>query len=188
VTVRIVLVRHGRPAGVETIAIPGRSVGEWVRDYDRVGIDGDAAPPQRSRQLSAAANVIVASDLRRARESAASLAGTRTVDLDSDLREAPLPASLGTSLKLPPGVWIVIARLAWLLNLGGASESLAETRMRAARMADRLIARAAEHGSVMAVGHGMFNRFVARELRRLGWRGPRAMPGGYWSAAEFEPR
>jgi broad specificity phosphatase PhoE len=88
-------------------------------------------------------------------------------------------------LKLPPGVWIVVARLAWFLNIGDARETVAATRMRAARMADRLIALAVEHGCVVAVGHGMFHRFLASDLRRRGWRGPRPMPHGYWSVAEF---
>lgn len=32
----------------------------------------------------------------------------------------------------------------------------------------------------------MFNRFVASELRRRGWRGPSFLAHKYWSAAEFE--
>jgi broad specificity phosphatase PhoE len=186
--VRILLVRHGKPACPRPSTISGRSIGEWTRAYDGSGIDVTLAPPARLRELSSSADCIVASDLPRARESAAALAGTRSVIVDPGLREAPLPPSLGVSLRLPLGAWIVIARLAWFLNIGDASETVAETRARAARMTDRLVALAGEHDCVMAVGHGMFNRFLARELRRRGWRGPRAMPGGYWSAAEFEPR
>ncbi len=182
---RIVLVRHGRPERVTAAAISGRAIGDWVRRYDSAGLSRDTAPPLRLQELTAAANWIVASDRPRARESAGRLAGTLTVALDADLREAALPSSLHPSLRLPPGLWIVIARIAWFLNAGDATETVAATRLRAARMADRLIARAAEHGCVMAVGHGMFNRFLARELRRRGWRGPRVLPSGYWGAAEF---
>jgi broad specificity phosphatase PhoE len=183
---RIVLVRHGRPEGVSTALIPGRAIGDWVRRYDAVGVAQDVAPPPTARELASAAACIVASDLRRARESAEWLAPTRSIILDAGLREAPLPESLGIALRLSPGAWIVIARLAWFLNWGGASETATATRVRAVRIADRLAALAAEHESVMAVGHGIFNRFLARELRRRGWRGPRRFPPGYWGVAEFE--
>jgi len=59
------------------------------------------------------------------------------------------------------------------------------TRQRAGRMADRLIALVQEHGSVLAVGHGMFNRFVASQLRARGWRGPKLLSHGYWATVEF---
>lgn len=182
---RIVLVRHGRPEPVSPTRISGPAIGDWVRAYDAVGIIRSHAPPLPVLELARAANYFVASDLRRARESAAWLANSRGVNIDADLREAALPESLGTPLTLPTGVWIVIARLAWFLNWSDARESVAAARARAARMAGRLTTLAAEHECVMAVGHGMFNRFVAAELRRRGWRGPTALPGGYWGAAAF---
>jgi len=185
---RILLVRHGKPGGVARAPISGRSIGEWTRAYDDCGLDGDVPPPPRLRDLAKAATCVVASDLTRARESAARLAGTRTIVFDADLREAPLPSSLGVPLRLSPGAWIVLARLAWLLNVGNASETLAATRARAARMTDRLVALAAEHDCVVAVGHGMFNRFLARELRLRGWHGPRTLPRTYWSVAQFSGR
>jgi len=183
---RILLVRHGQPVGISTAPIAGRAIGAWIRGYDAVGITLDLAPPLQVCELAAAATCFVASDLRRARESAARLAGTRPVILDADLREAGLPDSLGTSLKLSPGVWIVVARLAWILNWCDASETIAAARARAARSADRLAALAAEGGCVVAVGHGIFNRLLARELRRRGWRGPRTLPRAYWGIAAFE--
>jgi len=183
---RILLVRHGKPDGVDGAPISGNAIGAWVRGYDSAGITRDCAPPPRARELAATANCIVASDLRRARESAAWLAGSKDVRVDADLREAVLPESLGMSPRLSPGAWIVIARLAWLANRCDSAETVAATRTRAARMADRLVALAVEHQTVMAVGHGMFNRFVARQLRQRGWRGPALMPRGYWGAAQFD--
>jgi broad specificity phosphatase PhoE len=142
-------------------------------------------PPDDLLAIAAETPCIVASDLRRARESAAWLAGATPVRVESELREAPLPESLGVPLRLPPGAWVVLARVLWLLNAGAAVESVAQTRQRAQRVADRLEALAVEHDSVMAVGHGMFNRFVASALRRRGWHGPRHLPRPYWAAAPF---
>jgi len=186
VAIRIILVRHGKPDGMSAKGISGRGIGEWVRGYDSVGISRTLEPPAGVRALAMQATCFVASDLPRARQSAAWLAGTRRVIHDRDLREAVLPESLGISLTLPPGVWVVVARLAWFLNWGNANETVAATHARAARIANGLAVLAAEHGCVMAVGHGMFNRFLAGELRRRGWRGPKVLPGGYWGAAAFE--
>lgn len=182
----IVLVRHGKPDGASATPISGRAIGEWVRRYDAAGVSRLFEPPARARGLAAASACFVASDLPRARQSAEWLAGTRGIIVDAELREAVLPESLGASLKLPPGVWIVLARLAWFLNCGDASETVAETRARAVRAADRLAALASEHECVVAVGHGMFNGFLARELKARRWRGPRTFPRGYWRVAQFE--
>jgi broad specificity phosphatase PhoE len=81
---------------------------------------------------------------------------------------------------------VVLARVAWWLNWCQSEETIATTQQRAGRVADRLEVLAAEHGSVLAIGHGMFNRFVARQLLRRGWRGPKVLPPGYWAVAQFD--
>src|SRR4051794_23792169 len=104
---RIVLVRHGKPDGVDARPISGRAIGDWVRGYDAVGVSRGFAPSARLVDLANGTTCLVASDLTRARQSAAWLAGTRDVIVDAGLREAVLPNSLGISLTLPPGVWVV---------------------------------------------------------------------------------
>jgi len=128
----------------------------------------------------------VASDLRRAIESAQLLAGTKPVQLDRDLREVGFPEALNARIRLSPGAWVMIARAVWLLNGCDCDESKSAARQRAARLADRLADLARTHESVVAVGHGWFNLFVGCELRRRRWRGPRLVPHGYWASAEYE--
>lgn len=185
---RIVLVRHGRPDAVNVASISGREIGQWTRHYNSVGVARSLPPPEPLRLLASEADCVVASNLRRARASAEWLAGDATVRSDPELREAALPESLRIPLRLPPGTWIVLARVLWLLNACAARETIAQARQRAERVANRLEALAAEHDTVMAVGHGMFNRFVASRLRRHGWQGPRSLPRQYWTAAEFTRR
>ena len=183
---RIVLVRHGKPDAVRTAAITGLDIGQWVRHYNEVGITREFAPPALARQLASAARCMIASDLPRAMESAAWLAASRDVRVDRELREAGLPESLHISIRMSPGAWVVLARVAWWLNWCQSEETIAMTRQRAGRVADRLGVLAAEHGSVLAIGHGMFNRFVARQLLRRGWRDPKVFPTGYWAVAQFD--
>jgi len=183
---RIVLVRHGKPGVVSRDSIAGRHIGRWVRHYNDAGISRELAPPAAVRDLASSTGCLLASSLRRAVESATWLAASKEVRVDPELREAALPESLAISIRLSPRVWVPLARVAWWLNWCDSDETIAATRHRAGRVADRLAALAAEHGSVMAIGHGMFNRFVATQLRRRGWRGPKVWSRRYWAAAAFE--
>ena len=185
-TMRIVLVRHGKPSGVSTAAMSGQAVGQWVRLYEEAGIARDVAPPAALSALASASRCVLVSDVRRARESAAWLAPSARIRIDPELREAPLPENLKISIRLPSVVWVVLARVGWLLNFCDVDETLAMTRQRAERVACRLAVLAEEQGTVMAVGHGMFNRFLASALRRRGWRGPRFLRNGYWATATFD--
>jgi len=183
---RIVLVRHGKAGAISRRPIDGRDIGRWVRRYNDAGISRELPPPAAVRNLASSAGYVLASSLRRARESAAWLAASKEVCLDPELREAALPESMAVSIRLSPGVWVALARVAWWLNWCDSDETIAMARQRAGRVADRLAALAAEYGSVIAVGHGMFNRFVAGQLRRRGWRGPKGWHRKYWAAAEFD--
>ena len=185
---RIVLVRHGPPDVTpdERRPIAGTDLGQWYRRYNDVGLAPLSSPPETLREAAGVAGCIVASDLRRAIESANLLAGSNQVHLDPDLREVGFPEGLNASTRLPPGMWVMIARAVWLANRCDCDESKGAARQRAVRLADRLGDLARAHTSVVAVGHGWFNLFVGRELRRKGWRGPRLAPHGYWASAEYE--
>jgi broad specificity phosphatase PhoE len=171
---------------VNAAPIAGHDIGRWVRHYNDAGITREHVPPAVLCDLAGSAGCVLVSDLRRARDSAAWLAASRDVRVDPELREAALPESLAVSIRLPPGVWVGLARMVWWLNWCDSDETVAMTRQRAARVADRLSDLADEHGSVMAIGHGMFNRFLAGQLRRRGWRGPNMMPRQYWASAQFD--
>jgi broad specificity phosphatase PhoE len=181
----ITLVRHGKPAALTAATISGHDVGQWARRYNELGITRELEPPESVRRLVSSARWVVASDARRSIESADWLASPCEVRIDADLREAALPDSMGMSMRMFPGAWVVIARVAWWLNWCRSSETVEATRHRARRATDRLCALAGEHGSVLVVGHGVFNRFIATQLLRRGWRGPRLLPRAYWAAARF---
>jgi broad specificity phosphatase PhoE len=182
----IVLMRHGKPEASAASLITGHQIGPFARQYNALGISKALPPPAATCAVAASAGCIVSSDLRRSIESVRQLAPGREVKIDPDLREAGLPEAIAIPLPLPPGVWVVIARVAWWLNIGRATESLAQARVRASRATDRLCAMADSHGSVLVVGHGMFNRLIAADLASRGWRGPRILPRAYWAAATFE--
>ena len=180
----IVLVRHGKMA-VSTDPVSGRDIGEWMRRYDDSGIAKDLAPPESLRSVGQSVSFVMASDLRRSIESAAWLSSPEKVRVDPDLREAVLPESMGVSLRLSPTLWKMIARAAWSLNWVKSSEPIDATRQRASRATDRLCAMSAEHDVVVVVAHKTFNHFLAGQLLKRGWRGPRFWSGAYWGTARF---
>lgn len=185
---RIVLVRHGHPDITPDARRPiaGTDLGRWYREYNDLGLATVSSPPQPLRDTAAIAGCIVASDLRRAMESAQVLAGLRPVKLDPDLREVGFPERVNASTRLSPGAWVMIARALWLFDGCECDESKTAARQRATRLADTLSALARAHETVVAVGHGWFNLFVGRELRRRGWHGPRFAPHGYWATANYQ--
>ena len=180
----ILLVRHGRPAPLGKRLISGHELGGVLAGYNEAGLAEVAIPPLAVQKLVKSAGCVLASDLARSIESAELLASI-DVKIDPDLREAGLPSSIGVLFPIPARAWIVIARVVWWLNWCSSEESVAATRARAARAADRLCMLANEYERVAVVGHGLFNRFVARQLRRRGWRGPRFLPSAYWAASTF---
>jgi broad specificity phosphatase PhoE len=181
----IALARHGRPIVPNARPISGRDLSEWLRRYDDAGIERSAAPPASLRRLAAASACVLASDSRRSIESAAWLVPRREVRIEADLREAGLPETIDLSMRMSPRAWAAVARGLWWLNLAAASETIGMVRRRAVKMTDRLCALADEHDAVLVIGHGVFNRFVAAELRRRGWQGPRVLPPGYWATATY---
>ena len=185
---RIVLARHGKPLFSNSAWIPGRELTELSRRYDAAGVSYDLPPPDPLRDLAASIPRILASDLERSVQSATWLAGNRDIEIDPGLREACLPTVSIGALRLPPTVWAVIARLAWLLNCGESRESLSEARARARSAARKLGELAEVSGSVLVIGHGIFNRLLAARLRALGWRGRRFLPVRHWSYASYSYR
>ena len=179
---KIVLVRHGPPAVASWPAISGHEIGAFVREYNLLGTAATTPPPHISA-LAASCSSIVSSDLPRALESAQLIARSQPIQIDAELREAALPERIELSMRLPVAAWTAFARIVWWLNWAGADESLLDARARASRVADRLSAAAHIHEGVLAVGHGIFNRLVAGELKRRGWRGRTTLARSYWECA-----
>lgn len=181
---QIALVRHGKPR-FESSPIRAQHLVSWVDSYNRGGIDPAVPPPAKVRELAVTAAYTLSSDLPRAIESLRALDPERTAPAEHILREAELPGLPSIPIPLDPHVWAAVARVFWFLGWSRATESRSAARQRARQACQRLVALAATHGSVLIVGHGVFNAFIAKELRARGWRGPMWPGGGYWTAAVY---
>ena len=176
---RIHLVRHLPTAGAPAGWLDRDGLAGWFASEGSRGIVAGAEPSAALVAAVAARARVLVSPLARARATAdAALARLAPagppVTVDPDLVEIPLPVLPVPRLRLPLDAWDAAARVAWLLGYSGGIESRPEALARGRRVAGRLdgLARAGA-GTVAAVAHGFTNILVARELRRLGWDGPR---------------
>lgn len=184
--VRIILVRHGRPAWDFQTPICGRDFGEWRRGEDHAPLDPGSRPSPALERLIESATCVFTSPLRRSRESAALLAAGVSPVVAPEFREADLPSGFRSGLRLRPELWGLLARTAWFCGWSTGVDNFRMVRERAANAAKLLQERAARGGVVVLVGHGMMNILIARELRAAGWRGPRMPSRRHWGFGVYE--
>ena len=177
---RIHLVRHLPTAGTPPGWLDRDGLAAWFASEGLRGIVAGAEPSAALVAAVAASDRVLVSPLARARATAdAALARVAPaarppVTVDPDLVEIPLPVLPVPRLRLPLDAWDAAARVAWLAGYAGGVESRPEALARGRRVAGRLAALALDGaGTVAVVAHGFTNILLARELRRLGWDGPR---------------
>jgi broad specificity phosphatase PhoE len=104
---------------------------------------------------------------------------------DGLFREAGLPYEPVALMRMPPYAWAALFRVLWVFGFQANGESIQAFRERARSAANRLISLAHEHGSVLLAGHGMMNRYIARELLSAGWNGPGNTKMPNWGFTEY---
>jgi broad specificity phosphatase PhoE len=187
---KIVLLRHGKPDMPVFGKLNASEMCQWIQSYNSVSIDQKLPPSANVSEMAANCKAVVCSDLPRSIESADILKAKAGHVIISDVifREMDLPYANWNLLRLPPAIWIAMFRTLWFLGFSSQYESYYAARRRAIIGAQRLKKLAAEHESVLLVGHGLLNRFVAKELLSTGWEGP-ATPGKqYWEFGVYEFR
>lgn len=181
----VILVRHGKPDFPVRKRIASREISRFIRAYDAAPLEASSTPPQALVDIARTCGCVVCSDLSRSQASAARLDISHIHLSDPLFREAGLPH---TSLPLPmlsPYLWFTLFRVLWFAGFAANGESLGEAKARARRAAQKLKEMAASHGTVLFVGHGVFNSLIARELLASRWRGPRSPGTGYWDFSVY---
>jgi broad specificity phosphatase PhoE len=176
---RITLARHGRPVLDLQTRIPGHGLAAWLEAERVAPLDPSSRPGVDLERLARSARHLIASPLRRSRDSALLLAPAAALTIEDDVREAALPSAFRSSWYLPPYVWAGVARAAWFCGWSAGVESFRAARQRAVRAARRLRA-LAQQGDVVVIGHGLMNALIAAQFRALGWQGPRFPSGSHW--------
>jgi broad specificity phosphatase PhoE len=181
---RITLLRHGKPTFELKGNVRAKDLSEIAKSYDLAGILGD--PPRETVEAVQGNNKVVCSHLTRSIESAKALGYTELYLKEPLFCESAIPHFSRGSIPLPISVWVVILRLLWLFGFSRNGESFVSAKKRAKQAATTLVKLADEHQSVLLVGHGFINHFIAKELRKSGWLGPSKPGKGYWGYGVYE--
>lgn len=184
----ITLLRHGKPDIPTLNSLSASTFGEWVGVYDSSGLSPTSIPTSEALACATGSNVIVCSDLLRSVDSAKALSADKIILSDSIFNEAGLPVADWSTLKLSPKFWALFFRVSWLFGYSRNSESFKEAKTRAVHAVKILKELANEHGKVLFVGHGVYNRILASELRRTGWAGPKNPGSEHWGFAAYHPK
>lgn len=182
---RIVLVRHGPVALRERRWITAAQVREWIARYDDADLSHAVAVPSAVLAMAADCGALVASPLRRSRQSAARLAPDRDVLVHEVFAEAGLPVPEWPWLTLPIPAWAALLRVGWYLGWSAGGESRRGAVERAGRAADLLQQLSDRHGTVMHVGHGILLTHIGSQLAARGWRTTDRPIAGNWTMRIF---
>ncbi|MBD9363065.1 histidine phosphatase family protein [Methylomonas fluvii] len=182
----ITLIRHGKPTFELKGKAKARDVCEIIRNYDLSGIADEA--PENAKQRASACHVAVCSDFIRSLESAKALGFADILLSDPVFREIATPHFKQGSLTMSVNAWGVLLRCLSVIGFSRNGESLLMAKRRAQVAASTLIDLAHEHQSVLLVGHGFVNYFIAQELLARNWVGPAKPGGGYWEYGVYRYR
>jgi broad specificity phosphatase PhoE len=179
--------RHGEP---EIPALPEKVNAheflECLKLYNTCGIVGSSRPNQDAINQFKDFPAIVSSDLKRSVESASLFSPFGSLIIDPQFREIedsfiPIPL-----IKLAPKTWGDMFILLWLAGMFEFKQAFKEGRVRARDCANKLVRLAHEHGKVLFVGHGFINTYIAKELKLLGWNGPKLPSKTYWDYGLYQ--
>jgi broad specificity phosphatase PhoE len=186
--VKVVLLRHGKVDYPPIRMMNAQEFKDWVNAYNVNRLDRKEMPSDHVIEMVQSVYSVICSDLPRSVESANYL-GVKDVSLTSPhLREAELPIGEWKFPKLSVRIWAIYFRVAWFLGYSKGSESYSEAKERSKIAASILIEEAVKHDSVLFVGHGVINRLIAKELRLLGWLGPKVPAMKYWEYSIYQKK
>ena len=183
-TVKIVLIRHGKPAIKRLQRQSASEFGAWLLEYDLAELDVSLSPSIEAIKCVSEYDFVVCSDLIRSLESAKLL--NQTPDkVCATFREFKTPYASWKGLKLSTTTWIWLFRGLQLLGYSKYAESYADAKKRSEACAVQLMKLAETHDGVVFVGHGLLNWFIHKKLLKMGWLGPKKSSKKYWGFTEY---
>lgn len=183
---RIVLVRHGRPA-ISTHQTTGHhGFSDYIDAYEAAGLDPKSVPPDELQELVKELTPVFTSNRPRSQESAKAIWPDAELIADPLFEEAPLASPKIPLIKLGVAAWAVMSRILWHAGYHPEIENYRRAKQRAKAAADILMFKAQEDGTAVLVAHGYFNLMIGRELARRGFKKTGAHRVRFWNAVIYE--
>ncbi|WP_203363574.1 histidine phosphatase family protein [Bacillus sp. REN10] len=181
----ISLIRHGRSTHADRTWINGSQFEEWVKQYNAAGVLAEANFPEDTKKKIACAKLVITSDLKRAIHSAHLLSHQADIVSSPLFREIGMPRISLAKVKAPPAFWSAVLRSCWFLGYSAQTESLHQAKKRAKEASEQLIRSATQYETIVLVGHGFFNRYIAKELENSGWKSMKRPGRKHWNCTTY---
>jgi broad specificity phosphatase PhoE len=166
----VLLIRHGVTGYVHREGwVDAAGIQRWRDAMDATGILETSRPPRVLVDRVAQADLVMASDLARAVESAKRLAPGRDVMISPLFRESALEFPKWMRFRWPVRIWRIFTGSQWMYRILRGTDVSESERARAAAAAKLLGELAQEHELIAVVCHGVFRRMLSRHLARAGW-------------------
>ena len=164
------ILRHGKPDLPSWEKIGSSKMGEWIKSYNSSSVIHEERSRIQSFDGVSEEVFVVCSDLPRSIHSA-EVVGYKNINvIDSVFREAELPELYIPLIKMKPHTWSMVFRVFWYFGVSLNVESIKSFKLRVSSAAKALIKYSEENDEVLFIGHGIINRFIAKELMSYGWQ------------------
>ncbi len=184
---RIILVRHGKPAIESSPKFCHNGFRRYIDEYQEAGLDPASAPPEELIDLVKGLNAVHTSESPRSTDSGRTLLPQAELIADPLFAEAPLASPRIPLLKMRMPIWAVMARIMWHAGYHPEIENYRRAKIRAQQAADILLDRAKSNdGTAVLVAHGYFNAMIGRVLRKRGFRRTGAHRVRFWNAVTYQ--
>ncbi|MBX0333282.1 phosphoglycerate mutase family protein [Pontibacter sp. HSC-14F20] len=185
---RIFLIRHARPLVSKKGYFSRAAASSYISDYDAAEVEQfvmehEAIPYQEVRQ-------VYCSTLVRSQLTARQIFGEEVeLIVRHEFREFERRIFSLPLLRLPIRLWLVSARVLWMMGLNSKGiETFRQAKQRA-REAASFLAQQAEHNpTVVLVAHGLLNNFIRWYLQDLGWKPVIQEGSGFLSVTMLEKK
>ncbi|BCW88288.1 hypothetical protein sos41_14270 [Alphaproteobacteria bacterium SO-S41] len=159
----------------------------YIDDYQAAGLDQGSAPPEELLAEVKGIKRVFASELQRSIDSARLLLPKAELVSTPLFTESPLASPRVPALRLKAPAWAVMSRIAWHGGFRPGIESYGQSKVRARKALELLVAEAEKENKAVLVAHGYFNAILGRALAQRGWRKVQgAHRVRYWNAVIYE--
>ncbi|SIT93761.1 Broad specificity phosphatase PhoE [Pontibacter indicus] len=183
---RIFLIRHARPVVPKKGYFNKAAASNYINDYDAAEVEQfvlehEAIPYREVRQ-------VYCSTLVRSQLTARQIFGEEVeLVVRHEFREFERRIFSLPLLRLPIRLWLLSARMLWMMGLNNRGiETFRQAKQRAREAASFLAEQAEQKPPVILVGHGLLNNFIRWYLQDLGWKTAIHEGSGFLSVTMLE--
>jgi len=183
---KIILIRHAKVLVSKKMIYPNE-MGEWLENYDLSEIEIILPKDNYLKKIIEDSQIIFCSELQRSSNSL-KLYGRTPYAKNKIFNEMSLPyPNIKGFIQLSPFIWRVLFRIMWLFGYSNNGISVKNEKIRAKKSANILIDTAQKNNcDVVFLGHGILNRFIAKELNNQNWISIKKLKNNNWDYGIFQ--